>query len=108
IHRTSVRPTATGTPQTTGTTILDSGLGARFTPEPARSWSRRASTKRPGPSMMSRAGAALAPGRRAALVLGDAWAPAGAAGHSTNYDRRQRSARLGISSTLFATITLPP
>ncbi len=30
--------------------------------------------------MMSMAGAALAPGATAALVLGDAWAPAGAAG----------------------------
>ncbi|MCI0598538.1 MAG: hypothetical protein L0Y60_03295 [Beijerinckiaceae bacterium] len=40
---------------------------------------RWGSAKRPGPSMMSMAGAAMAPGTTAALVLGDAWAPAGAA-----------------------------
>ncbi|MBA2628132.1 MAG: RNA-directed DNA polymerase [Gemmatimonadales bacterium] len=41
------------TPPTTGTTTLAFGSGARFPPEPTRSRSRRASTKRPGPSMMS-------------------------------------------------------
>ncbi|MCI0598265.1 MAG: reverse transcriptase/maturase family protein [Beijerinckiaceae bacterium] len=80
IHRISAPPPATGTPQTTGTTTSASGLGARFPPEPERSRSRRESAKRPGPFMMSMAGAALAPGATAALVLGDAWAPAGAAG----------------------------
>jgi hypothetical protein len=65
LHRTSARPTATGTPPTTGTTIWVSGLGARFLPEPARSRSRRASTiKRPGPSMMSTVGARVEMGAR--------------------------------------------
>jgi hypothetical protein len=57
IHRTSARPTATGTPPTTGTTTTDFGSGARFPPEPARSRSHRVSTKRPGPFMMSTVGA---------------------------------------------------
>jgi hypothetical protein len=34
--------------------------------------------------MMSMVGAAVAPDTTAALVLGDAWAPTGAAGHLTN------------------------
>jgi len=53
IHRTSARPTATGTPPTTGTTTTASVSGARFQPEPGRSRSHRARPKRPGPSMMS-------------------------------------------------------
>ena len=64
IHRTSARPTATGTPPTTGTTISASGSGVRFSPEPARSRSRRARTKRPGPSMMSTVGARVEMGAR--------------------------------------------
>ena len=56
IHKTSARPTATGTPPTTGTTTLASASGARLSPEPMRSRSHRASTKRPGPSMMSTVG----------------------------------------------------
>ena len=36
----------------TGTTTSAFGLGVRFSPEPARSRSRRVCTKRPGPSMM--------------------------------------------------------
>ena len=41
----------------TRTSILASGSGGRFQPEPARSWPRRARTKRPGLSMMSTVGA---------------------------------------------------
>jgi RNA-directed DNA polymerase len=44
IHRTSARPTATGTPPTTGTTNLVSGWPERLSPEPSGSWSRRACT----------------------------------------------------------------
>ena len=69
IHRTSARPTATGTPPTTGTTTWASGSGARLSPEPARSRARGARTKRPGLSMMSMVGAGMAPDTTAALVL---------------------------------------
>ena len=44
IHRTSARPTATGTHQTTGTTTTASGWPERLSPEPPGSWSRRACT----------------------------------------------------------------
>jgi len=44
IHRTSARPTATGTPPTTGTTTSASGWPERLSPEPSGSWSRRACT----------------------------------------------------------------
>jgi RNA-directed DNA polymerase len=44
IHRTSARPTATGTPPTTGTTTSASGWPERLSPEPPGSWSRRACT----------------------------------------------------------------
>jgi hypothetical protein len=64
IHRTSARLTATGTPPTTGTTTTGSGWGARFPPEPARSRSRRARNKRPGPSMMSTVGVRVEMGAR--------------------------------------------
>ena len=56
IHRTSAPPTATGTPPTTGITTSASGSGVRFPPEPMRSRSRRARTKRLGLSMMSTVG----------------------------------------------------
>jgi RNA-directed DNA polymerase len=44
IHRTSARPTATGTPPTTGTTTSVSVWPERLSPEPSGSWSRRACT----------------------------------------------------------------
>jgi RNA-directed DNA polymerase len=42
IHRTSARPTVTGTPPTTGTTTSASGWPERLSPEPSGSWSWRA------------------------------------------------------------------
>jgi len=44
IHRTSARPTATGTPPTTGTTTRASGWPERLSPEPSGPRSRRACT----------------------------------------------------------------
>ena len=64
VDRTSTRPTATGTPPTTGTTTLASVSGARFPPEPRRSRSRRARTKRPGPFMISTVGVRVEMGAR--------------------------------------------
>jgi hypothetical protein len=82
IRGTSARPTATGTPPTTGTTTTVSGWVARFSPEPARSRSRRARTKRPGPSMMRtvRSGRDRIPRRRLS------WLPQGG-------DRRRQLTR---------------
>jgi hypothetical protein len=73
IHRISARRIATGTPPITGTTTWVSGSDARLSPEPARSRSRRARTKRPGLPMMSMVGTGIAPDTTAALVLAHSW-----------------------------------
>ena len=57
IHGASARLSATGSPPSTGAATSASGSGARFPPEPARSRSRRARTKRLGLSMTSTVGA---------------------------------------------------
>ena len=96
IHRTSAPPTATGTPPTTGTTISASVSGVRFPPEPMRSRSRRARTKRPGLSMMSMVGAR---GRRPIPRRRLSWLTRGATG---------AVGLLGTRPSIFARIKLAP